>query len=338
MNLDEIDPDSPEYEAALEALQAKEDEANGNLDPADPEKEGAEEGTPEPKDATTTTDVPTAEVKLGAAEAETPAVAETTSVTPEQPKVVGVASKDGTKVLPYAALQAERREARKARGTADRLASELEDARRQIEDLKAGKKPEADTEALSDEDLARIVEDFPQLAKVVKVAQAAQRELADLKGKSTPKEPDKAATEEVTDDPIQDAIDQVPLLVEWQHGDPEKFGRAVEIDKALENSPKWKGKPLEERFSYVAKQVAAEFDIEIDEPSPTPTPGKPAKTDPKEVIDKAQRAAPNTLSDFKGGAVDQPTERIEKMSPHRLLGKFSQMSDEEIDAQLAKLG
>ena len=61
-------------------------------------------------------------------------------------RVAGVASKDGARVLPYAALQAERRSARQANGRATRAEQELEAARQQIADLKAGKAPEDDDE------------------------------------------------------------------------------------------------------------------------------------------------------------------------------------------------
>jgi hypothetical protein len=56
------------------------------------------------------------------------------------------------------------------------------------------------------------------------------------------------------------------------------------------------------------------------------------------VIDKAPRATPQSLSDFKGGNVDRSDERIEKMSPNRMLARFSEMTDDEIDAHLRTTG
>lgn len=100
-NLDSLDPESPEYEAAIDAAQAAEDEANGNPEPT-PEEEG------EPAAETTS-------------EAQAAVAEDTPADEPTQPaaKVAGVANKDGTKVLPYAALQAERRAARHVRPVAN---------------------------------------------------------------------------------------------------------------------------------------------------------------------------------------------------------------------------
>jgi hypothetical protein len=323
--LDDLDPNSPEYERAMEEAQNAEDLAAGNVeqteqqdetDPDDPEAVAAAQAAaavvdPEPKPA---------------ADAD------------PQPKVAGVASKDGTRVLPYSALQAERREARHERSARQRAEAELAAAQQQIADLKAGKTPPAEEiDPLSDEALASAAMDVPIVGELGKALRKTREELAELKGKAAPAKTAEPEPEVDIEEVVQEAIDTVPLLSEWQASDPEKFARAKEIDRVTAASPKWKDKPIADRFAYVAKQVADEYDIQTEDPSP-PTKSTPSRADPKDVISKVARAAPNTLSDFKGGAVDPHSDRLERMPVQKALARMQNMSDDEIDEHLARLG
>ena len=132
----------------------------------------------------------------------------------------------------------------------------------------------------------------------------------------------------------------MPLLVEWQFGDPEKFQRAQVLDEALKTSPKWKGKSLTERFEHVVKLVADEYDIPLEEPAKAePQKTKTTAADPAKVIANATRAKPNTLSDIKGGATPEtPQTNFERMSPTAQVNRWASMTDDEIDAALAKSG
>lgn len=245
-------------------------------------------------------------------------------------KVDGIASKDGSRILPYAALQAERRSARIANSRYESTARELADAKQLIADMKAGKTPE--TGEVTEADVAQMEEDFPEQGKKMRALYDRAQAAESSKPASTA-----ATTADVGDDPIQDAIDQVPLLVEWQHGDAEKFERAQQLDTALINSPKWRDKPAVQRFEHVTKLVAEEFDIAI--PVAKTSPKTTPSNDPKTVIAQAQRTTPNTLSDFKGGSVaDHGTENFEKMGKQTMLARFSDMTDAEMDAHLARLG
>lgn len=327
LNLEqELDPSSPEYEAAMEARQDLEDAEReaAQAKPADQNTE-QEQTTPE---AQTSAVVEVKEPVAEVVSAEAPAIV----------KVAGVASKDGSRVLPYAALQAERRSASRERGARERAEAELAQARQTIEDLKSGKVPaEKSADDLSDADIEQIATDFPALAKVARAVKSTREQLAVAQAK--PAAAEKTTADDDTDpaaEALQDAIDMVPLLSEWQAADPEKFARAVEIDGVARNSPKWRDKPMVDRFAYVAKQVADEFDIQIPDPSPRSTT-KPADK-ASDVIASAKRAAPNTLSDFKGGQVEQTTERIENMSVIKARDRMASMTDAEIDAHLAKFG
>jgi hypothetical protein len=247
---------------------------------------------------------------------------------PAPEKVTGVASKDGTRVLPYAALQSERRSARQATSRAERAEQERDALRQQLEDMKAGK-PSAPAQ-LTEDDVADMEENFPEQGKKLRAAFERTKELE-------AKVPKAAAQEEdYSDDPIQEAIDQVPMLVTWQHSDAEKFARAQAIDTALQDSPKWRGRPVVERFAHVARQVADEYDIPLQDEKPsTSTPS----ADPQRVIETATRAKPSTLSDFKGGASpDHGNVAYDKLSPADMLSRFDSMTDEQMEAHLAKLG
>lgn len=328
--VDGEDSDTSETSETTEDEESTDTTTEGNA------TEQQEQTTDETTDGTAEAADTTTESTDTTAEAQTSAVAE------EPAKVSGVASKDGTRVLPYSALQAERRSHRQAAARADRFEKELQQAKQDLDDLRAGKSK--DSGELTEAEVQRMEDEFPEAGAKMRAVFTRNQELAKQVAAAKPKE---APVEDVTDDPAQEAIDQVPMLVEWQH-DPahaDKWNRSIELDNALINSPKWKGKDPAERFAHVAKLVAEEFDIEVpsakapakDKPSST-TPAKP-KPDPKKVIEQAETTPPNTLSDMKGGSVpDHGQVDFKNMTPQAMVGKFMSMSDDEIDRQLAKLG
>lgn len=315
----------------IEARQRAEDGEDPNTDPkaggdpADGVDPAQAAGTPAASDTPATPDAAAAEQAGAAAE---PAAA--SAAGGEAPgKVEGVLSKDGTRVLPYAALQAERRSARAASAKADRLSNELEAANQLIADLKAGKTP--DTGEVTEADVADMEANFPEQGKKM-------RALFEAAKAATPAKASTDTDTEVGDDPVQEAIDQVPLLLKWQFEDPAKFSRAVEHDAVLIKSPKWADKPAAERFAEAARRVADEFDIPFTAPQASSTAADTAATQTA-AVQAAPRKAPETLSDFKGGAVaDHNSVDIAKASPQALLARMEGMSDAEIDAHLAKYG
>lgn len=315
--------------ANLEDLTDEELEAAQRL--ADGESEGTNpELKTEAEDAVTTATEATATQATEAAAAPAAGADVDNADAGTPTKVEGIASKDGSRILPYAALQAERRNARTANARYETTARELEEARQLIADMKAGKTPESGE--VTEADVAQMEEDFPEQGKKMRALfERAQAAAAAAPAKAA------SAEHDVGDDPVQDAIDQVPLLVEWQTGDAEKFERAQEHDRVLVNSPKWANKSAVERFTHVAKLVADEYDIPFPEAKTSGT--KPTPSPAKTAADAAERAAPNTLSDFKGGAIpDHGTVNVKNMSPQALLGRYSDMTDADIDAELARLG
>lgn len=322
--LEELDPESPEYEAAVQAAQEAEDREIGNEEGAAPQGETSDEETDPPAGATAAAAAP--------APAQEPPRQEDTPPAAGGPKVAGVASKDGKKVLPYAALQGARRETqqeRAARIAAEQRAAALE---QELADLKAGKKP-----VNEDEHLDEVLTDYPSMKPVVDEVRELRKKLAAAPAPAPRSEPGEEADPQTT---VQEAIDTVPLLAEWQHADREKFQRAVQFDKVLQSSPKWQGKPLEARFKEAARLTAQEFDLQFeddDDTTPTPNPPSGSRKKPDEVIEGAGRNRPNTLSDFKGGAPDK-TDSLERLPAPRQLARFDEMTDEEIEAHLRRTG
>lgn len=318
-NFEDLDPESPEFEAAVEAAQAAEDA----------EREGTQTAAAEGDSDLAQRQ---AEEEANNAAASAALAATTTNTEPEKTsKPEGVLAKDGKTVLPWAVVHAARVEKAKANDRAAAAEARAAELEQQLADLKAGKRPEADPldQIISDAD-----SDFPQLAAIARELKTTREALAN----SRP-EPTKAAAQ--ADDPaeaLQDDIDAVPMLAQWQAADPDKFEAAQAMDAALLRSPKWQGQPQVERFKEVARRVAEQFDIQVEDDAPQTPQKTPNKADPRAVIARAARTAPNTLSDFKGGAAATPPDRLDKMAPTQMLRRMEDMTDDELEAHLAKFG
>lgn len=331
-NVDPADLTDDQLEAAQRA-------ADGEVEGTDPVvNDGEDEGedTVAGAEKSAAAPAPSPEPTPEPTPAPTPAPAAAEEAGADKGKIEGVQSKDGGRVLPYSALQAERRAARAATARADRAEAEAAAAKQQLEDLKAGKAPIAD---ITEQDVIDMEADFP--------AQGAKLRALWERAQAAPTAAPKPEDGKDEDDPVlrtQELIDQVPLLLDWQHNDPDKFNRAVEHDALLLKSPKWAGKPAAERFEEATRRTADEYDIPFEKPkassppaaSPAPT-GAPAAAKPAE--NEPERRNPETLSDFKSGATpDHGSLDLRGSNPVVLLNKFQDMSDEEIDAHLAKLG
>lgn len=57
---------------------------------------------------------------------------------------------------------------------------------------------------------------------------------------------------------VQDAIESIPELAEWQASDPAKWDLAVSIDKQFRGMPRYADAPLRDRFLDVVKEVKAQ--------------------------------------------------------------------------------
>lgn len=362
VNLDDLDPESPEFEAAVAAADAEEIAATNAARPEpdsipeptipDP-REPLEEQIQTPPGETTGSDAakkdevpPPVDAKTEKpaeppkADDQAPPAAETKPPEKREAPVSGVASKDGSVVLPYEVLKGARHETKVEREK--RLAAEAEALalKEELARLRGGKAAPAD-ETLTKEELEEAAQFNPKLGKALTRAQELEQENEQLRAKAAPTPPAKTPEQQAAED-VQEAIDQVPLLASWQATDREKFDRAVELDKVTARSPKWKGKPYTERFEHVARLVAEEYDVEMPEPvaarapAPVAKPPAPPRKDPAQVIANAPAVASDTLSDFKGGDTRHDA-RIEKMSPLKQEAALSSMSDEDFERYLRKL-
>lgn len=338
-NLENLDPDSPEFEEALRAAEAVAGEESDDEIPGDeaeqrPQQEAAEGEAEQPDDQQATADGETGGEAEDAADAAQPPEHLEQPTAPQ--KVAGVASKDGKHVLPYAALKGAREEAKAERDA--RLAAEAKAAalEQQIADLKAGKRPEAEADdGLDDEALQDLAIDFPAIAKLANSVKTMRETIKNLTTAAPAKQEQSA---EPSDDPVQDAIDAVPTLAAWQYGDHEKFNRAVQHDAVLKTSPKWRDKPLAERFAEATRRAAEEFDEPVDEQPVTQQTNKPAAQQAKPTTPKAPvRRPPSTLSDFKGGAGNTKTDDIRGLDAPAGVRAFERMSDAEIDDYLRRV-
>lgn len=214
-----------------------------------------------------------------------------------------------------AALRAARRAEKQARQEIERLKEQLANAAKGIT-------PESDE--FTPEEIESMKTDFPAQYKLYLKQKAIETRIAaerqTVQAASSEFEPVVYAPE------VQEIIDAVPDLLDWQH-DPasqDKFTRAIEYDKALQFDPDWKDKPITERFAEAAERTKRAFGQ-----APTPKPAAPAakpRTDPAAALANAPTTGPKGISDFGGGspasapAVD-----------------YSQMSNEEILARLPVL-
>lgn len=263
-----------------------------------PELESVEEGDTAQPDASQAPAAPAAPAQAQPAEGQTaePAAAaqsqpaEASPATPEPAQPQGDAR---------AALRASRRAEK-------RLRDELEDARRQIEDLRQGKAP-VDT-SISDEELTQLEQDFPLQAKIVRNQRRLEEELAQTR-QSQQQQPAGEFEPLYYEPEVQEVIDEVPQLLAWQNDATKQghFLKAIDYDKSLNLDPDWKDRPAAERFAEAARRAEASL---APRGQPTPSaapnaaPAAPAapRLDPKAVIDGAPVQGPKGISDFRGGA------------------------------------
>lgn len=326
-DIQELDQNDPGYDDAVEAAVREEceaaDAARAEAGADEPEAAEVKPEIAEEPSGTEPGQAPAAEpAKEAGAEAAPAATGDKAA------PAAGVMGKDGT-VLPYLVLKSARDEAKQNRIARQAAETREADLRTQLEALQ---KKDGGTEDMRERAEAGLLTDeertdFPALAKIEQALQKLTQ-----KPEADPEPAKKAETSKPADtgeDDVQDAIDSIPVLAGWQAERSEKWARAVAHDQVMRASPKWKDKPLGERFAHVAKLVAEEFDEEV-EPTPqaSSTPTKTPTTqrkDPEKVVQELRRAAPNTLSDFKGGA-----------DPGRESSNYYDMTDEEIEADLRR--
>ncbi|MJK45453.1 hypothetical protein DM680_24920 [Salmonella enterica subsp. diarizonae] len=259
-----------------------------------------------------------------------------------QEDVKGILTRDGKHVIPYDVLEAERAE--KQRLT-QRYEQQLAEEQRKIDLLtsqikQAGMTPDPLPEdaRISDEQIAKIREDYPEMADVLTLI---ARKYDYLQAQIQKEQPQRQVEEQDNSAAVA-ALNATPDLAEWQRSDPDKFAIAVHLDEKLQNDPAWKDKPLTERFAEVARRTRAAYGE---------TPSHPVvEQDNHEVLavaaekvakaDAAATVVPDSPSDL-GNSAAVPQDKFEQLlgaSYADAEAVMSGMSDADIDAILEKLG
>lgn len=314
-------PDDFNYEdsdalAKAMGVDMTDEEDQGGVDTGDTTTEQAA-ATPAAAPAAAPTPAPAPAVESS----EAPAAAATEPV-----QVDGVLTKDGKHTMPYAVLQDARRQALENRQRAEALEADKQALLEQIEALKTGQ-PTGQPE-YTEEQLAQVEADFPQLAPYIKTIKTLTDQVAELR---------QAPAQAAKEDPRQQIDQQLdaqaqldaalaarPLLSKYSEQGGVVWSRAVEIDKALINDPAFAGKSLSERFAETEKRLAEELGIAVPAaPKPTPTP-----TVSKAAIDAAPRSGPSTLSDITGTAPAVDRDMWDDRLPLESLAAAEKLSDE----------
>jgi hypothetical protein len=268
----------------------------------------------------------------------------------DKDRIDGVLSKDGQRVLPYAALHAARQredEARRAKEEAEKKAADLQ---RELEAARAN--PTGKTEQERDDELAGIEEkiaaltDVPEVGEVVKALHstlvATRKQLDEMRGaveQSEQRQMEEARSR------VQASIEGNPTLFYWQQERPELFNEAVAYDKQMRASPALAHLSLEERFGRVVsvmetihgKTELPEAYRPKEKSAPTQqtqaAPAVPPKDEKQDSKAKLQERT-LTLSDLPGGvppASDQKA--IEEMSHGDIERRVNAMLDKGMSIQ-----
>lgn len=261
-----------------------------------------------------------------------------------QETVKGILAKDGKHVIPYDVLEAERAE--KQRIT-QRYEQQLAEEQRKIDLLtsqikQAGMTPDPLPEdaRISDEQIAKIREDYPEMADALTLMARKYDYLQSQIQEAQPQQ----QTEDQDNSAGAAALSSVPDLVEWNQSDPDKFAVAAHIDEKLQNDPAWKGKPMTERFAEAARRTRIAFgEAPEQEPDVASVQGEVAQQQAKAALQQAQQkiqqaessAMPASPSDL-GSSVETTDllTQIANATPAQLQEIMDKMSDIQISELL----
>lgn len=287
------------------------------------------------------------ELTPGATTAQTTEVTPTTqtATTEGADKPKGILSKDGQHVIPYDVLVAERAEKQRLVGTHQQTATELAEAKRQLEALtrqinSAGMQPTPLPEKaqVTPEQINVIRENFPEMAAVLDTVVQKIDYLQQGQPAQVANQP--------SGNPVADAMNAVPDLKSWQDQDPDRFTLAVHIDGNLQNDPAWKDKSLTERFAEVAKRTKAAYGESVEpvqqEQVTTTTATTTTNADVQRIA--AEKLATATAATQVPGSPSDlgvttthtasPLEQAANASPDQLQAMFAGMTDAQIETLL----
>ncbi|HGA5700426.1 TPA: hypothetical protein ACIS09_003142 [Salmonella enterica subsp. enterica serovar Birkenhead] len=321
-----------ETQEQLEELMAKMGEIEVEGEDEEPE-DGTEPSGDEPSE--------TVQTDTGDKQTPTPGAGTEEEGQPQE-EVKGILARDGKHVIPYDVLEAERAE--KQRLT-QRYEQQLAEEQRKIDLLtsqikQAGMTPDPLPEdaRISDEQIAKIREDYPEVANALTLM---ARKYDYLQAQVQGAQPQQQVEEQDNSAAVA-ALNATPDLAEWQRSDPDRFAVAVHLDGKLQNDPAWKGKPLTERFAEVARRTRAAYGEAPPEPVVEQDKNQKVLAAAADKVAKADAAAalPDSPSDV-GNTAAAPQDKFERLlaaSHSEAAELMSTMSEEEINAILERTG
>ncbi|WP_368169731.1 hypothetical protein [Aeromonas sp. R4-3] len=233
-----------------------------------------------------------------------------------------ILAKSGQHTIPYEVLEQSRNEVKVLR---EQLAASQQ-AQAERDKLQAlmerhGINPDVDPDDISQEELAQLAQDYPDLGKsIAAIASKLQR----LEQQAAPQQVTPATN------PVQAALQAVPDLMNWREKDQDRFDFAIIVDEKLQADPAWQGKSLDERFAEAARRTKLAFGDEVIPPAKAPSKETEKSTDfipsSPSALGQTHHAAPTGV------------ERFGAMSQAELIGEMGTMTDAQMEALLEQAG
>lgn len=257
--------------------------------------------------------------------------------------VEGIATADGKRVIPYAVLQATRRQATELKAELDRANARLQEALTKSagkpgdNDLAA--RAAADPDSLTEQELEALAADFPAMAKPMQQLRKLQAKVDAIAAAPAPAAPAAAPAAPAAGGPtdeeqFDEGIAANPVLAGWMGSGGKEWQRAVAIDKLLSQDADYQALTYAKRFAKVQRMVAAEFDIALSKPAPTPTPTPTPTAAPAAAAAPALQARASaypSLSDMGGSTPKVGFENeLEAMTTTDALARAERMSEAEL--------
>jgi len=252
----------------------------------------------------------------------------------------GIATRDGKRTIPYAVLEQERRANAQLKEQIRTMQQQLQDKAASASNSQGDLADRAakDPDSLTDAELEQLEQDFPALAKPMKLL----RKLVEDRGTQQPAgQPaaapaapaaGKATTQEDEQSAYDTGIADNPLIAKWMSEGGREWQRACAIDQVLMADPENAGLSYTQRFAKVQAMVAAEFGHPLPA-APAPAPSAPASA-------AAAAAAPNaappsqsvmpTLTDLSGTGVSVAKDPLSGMTAGQMVDAAMDMSEEQL--------
>lgn len=270
-----------------------------------------------------------------------------------------ISNKSGTSTIPYAVLDGTRQELSATKqqlsdamarlrdleaGSAKRGAVEVPQPGQEIEaEIESAQAQADELEALA----ASMEEDFPEFGKAVRtltnrfetqIAALTQR----LEGAARVTDEVQRDRQKTAEEVARDAVDNNPYLSTWLGEDPDAWQIAYEHDMKLRDDPKWKDKPIADRFAKVVQYTLVDKP-DAKQPASTkqaaPTTENAVDTDARvnAALKAVETYVPNSLSHIPSGESPAPNEQS-NLSATQLEAIMEKSTPDQISLMLSRVG